>query len=364
MKQHTIMIVACLLTCVGSAQATDEVTITGFKIAPGQTKDVSIELKNDANYVAFQFDLALPDGITIEEYQADRTRVPETTTLAMARQDDGSYRFIAVAYQQEPLAGNSGGIITITVTAASDLASGNMTGCFRKIKLSEVDGTGPAYAEMSFPIVAVEPSTITANSYTREYGDENPTFGYTVEGGELEGEPEITCEATATTPTGTYPIKISKGSIKNYYVELVDGTLTITKAPLKVTAQSYTRKQGEQNPEFELLYEGWKLEDNEWTLAVRPAATTTATTESTAGTYPITVSGGESDCYDFEYVDGILTIEASSGIATLLASGQPFDVYTPAGCKIRKQVTTLKDLPRGVYIVNGLKVVKMYTNSH
>ena len=54
--------------------------------------------------------------------------------------------------------------------------------------------------------------TITAKSYTREYGEDNPTFDFTVEGATLDGTPEIICEATATSPVGTYDILIKQGT--------------------------------------------------------------------------------------------------------------------------------------------------------
>ena len=48
---------------------------------------------------------------------------------------------------------------------------------------------------------------------------------------------------------------------------------------------------------------------------------------------------------------------ATLGIERLQTSDQPFDVYTVAGQKVASQVTTLKHLPHGLYIVNGRKVV-------
>ena len=92
--------------------------------------------------------------------------------------------------------------------------------------------------------------TVTAMSYEREYGEENPTFEYAVTGGTADGNAVITCDATATSPAGTYPIIVNRGDVANTYATFVEGTLTITKVPLTVTAKSYTRKEGEDNPSF------------------------------------------------------------------------------------------------------------------
>ena len=149
---------------------------------------------------------------------------------------------------------------------------------------------------------------ITANSYTREYGEENPIFNYTIDGGSISGTPDIQCDATLLSPVGIYPIKISKGSITNYNVEYVDGTLTITKAPLTITAKSYTRTEGEDNPTFEATYKGFKNGETENVLTKGPTLTINATIASKAGTYDINVSGAEAQNYTITYIKGTLTV--------------------------------------------------------
>lgn len=53
----------------------------------------------------------------------------------------------------------------------------------------------------------------------------------------------------------------------------------------------------------------------------------------------------------------LLADNAILGIERVQASDQPFEVYSIAGQKVASQATTLKQLPRGIYIVNGRKVV-------
>lgn len=160
--------------------------------------------------------------------------------------------------------------------------------------------------------------TVTADNFTREYGDVNPAFTYTSSGGTLNGTPKISCSATKTSPVGTYTIKIDQGSVTNSDVTYVDGTLTITKAPLIITAKSYTRKQGEANPTFEVEYSGFKNGETESVLTKRPTASTTATTNSPVGTYDINVAGAEAQNYSITYVNGKLTItEKDNEIFTL-----------------------------------------------
>ena len=154
--------------------------------------------------------------------------------------------------------------------------------------------------------------TLTARSYTREYGEENPDFEFDTSGiSELKGVPAISCEATKTSPVGTYPIVIAKGTVANGSVTYVNGTLTVTKAMLTVTASDAKRVEGEPNPEFKLSYSGFKNGETEEVLTTKPQATTTADEQSPVGLYPITVSGGEAQNYDFTYVDGTLTVKTA-----------------------------------------------------
>ena len=160
----------------------------------------------------------------------------------------------------------------------------------------------------------VEAVTVTAKSYTLEYGDANPTFEYTVSGGSISGTPKITCSATKTSSVGTYTIMIEKGSVTNSNVIFVDGTLTITKAPLTITAKSYTRKQGESNPTFDVTYSGFKNGENSSVLSKQPTCITTAVSSSPPGTYDIIASGASATNYDISYVNGVLTVTQADAV--------------------------------------------------
>ena len=149
---------------------------------------------------------------------------------------------------------------------------------------------------------------IIAKSYSREYGEANPTFEFISEGEALVGTPVIACEATATSPVGEYPIVISKGSVTNENETYVNGVLTITKAPLEIAAKSYSIKQGKNLPQFELEYSGFKNNETENVLSKQPVATCEASIASLPGMYDILVSGAEATNYEISYKKGILTI--------------------------------------------------------
>ncbi len=213
-----------------------------------------------------------------------------------------------------------------------------------------------SYVAGKLTILEADEILVKVSDATMTYGDEVPVFTYTVEGGEVTGEPVITCEATSLSNAGEYVIVIEKGTINYPKLKLQNGTLTITKALLTAKAHSYEREQGQENPVFELDYEGFRNGDDVSVLTQEPVATTVATPESEVGEYAITVSGGEALNYTFTYVDGVLTVTTPSAIRAICFD-RPVDVYTLTGRKVRSGVTSLQGLPRGIYVVNGRKVV-------
>jgi hypothetical protein len=93
----------------------------------------------------------------------------------------------------------------------------------------------------------------------------------------------------------------------------VNQTLVVGKKMLTVTAVSTNRVVNTANPDFDVTYSGFKAGDDETGLVKPPTATTTAVTNSIAGTYPIVPAGGSDESYDFTYVDGTLTVERATG---------------------------------------------------
>lgn len=159
------------------------------------------------------------------------------------------------------------------------------------------------------------PLTIKANDAVRQYYSDDPTFSYTCNGfvnGDNESvlatTPILSTTATRTSNVGTYEIKVGETSSPNYSISFVNGTLTITPRTLIASVGNYERIYNEENPVFEVKYEGFVGDDDEKVLISKPEAKTTAAKTSDVGTYPINVTGGSADNYTFNYTSGILTI--------------------------------------------------------
>ncbi len=204
-------------------------------------------------------------------------------------------------------------------------------------------------------------TSIKVRNMVREYGDENPEFGYAVSGDAVHGDPIIKCEATPLSPIGRYPVSISRGSIQEEDVVLADGFLAVVPATLTASVGNYKRYVGEDNPAFIVNLDGFKNGETTTVLTQKPVATTTATKDSPVGTYPITVSGGKANNYYFEYVAGELTIEDNpTGISNITNNGVKLPVYNQIGIKISDglNLQEFQSLPKGIYIYGNKKVVK------
>jgi hypothetical protein len=191
--------------------------------------------------------------------------------------------------------------------------------------------------------VTKAPLTVTADDKTKEYGEANPALTFAYAGfkgtdgpGDLAAVP--TCSTTASQFSGVagspYPITCAGGDDDNYSFSYVDGELTVTKAPLTVTADDKTKEYGEANPALTFAYAGFKGTDGPGDLAAVPTCSTTASQFSgVAGSpYPITCAGGDDDNYSFSYVDGELTVTKAPLTVTAanqtIISGDPDPVFT------------------------------------
>lgn len=159
------------------------------------------------------------------------------------------------------------------------------------------------------PVVTAEGS--------RDYAATTATIKMLVKGAPVNGEPEYICDAIADAykSVGEYPIVVNPGTITTPGLICQSGVFTINQVKARITAQSYTREYGQPNPDFEVSkYQGFKNgETADEVILVKPVFYCEATVDSPVGVYDIVVSGAEAQNYYFDYVNGKLTIVASSG---------------------------------------------------
>ena len=203
-----------------------------------------------------------------------------------------------------------------------DLAIGNYT----------FDSEAGTFDDRFYIRIAVtDVLTITAKSYTRAYGDANPTFEYTSTGAVLKGYPSITCEATPTSNVGTYDIIISKGTVSNTYVTLVNGILTIIakvvdNPTITLSATSYTYDGTAKEPTVIVKDGETTIPASEYSVSysnnTNVGTATVTITDAEGGNYA--VSG--SVTFTITKADGSIT--APTGKSDLVYNGTAQDLIT------------------------------------
>lgn len=135
--------------------------------ADGQI-NLSIRMKNTAAIRGFQFDIYLPDGVTVVKSAKGKIigslsdgRLPEDDehSLTLSEQSDGAIRFLCGSLYDETFTGNDGEIATLTVKIAENISDGNYPIILRNMKLTETDINN--YYQTDYV-----KSTLTIKSYT------------------------------------------------------------------------------------------------------------------------------------------------------------------------------------------------------
>lgn len=162
--------------------------------------------------------------------------------------------------------------------------------------------------------------TATADNFSKVYGADLPVFTASYSGffngdtfAVISGSPGFSTTALSSSPTGTYPITIQLGTLSadNYTFGFVNGTLTINPAPLTITAVDTSKVYGAALPAFTASYSGLVNSDTPSSLTTPVSFTTSATSASPVGTYPIVPSNAASSNYTITFVDGVLTVTKS-----------------------------------------------------
>src|SRR6185312_13471063 len=106
-------------------------------------------------------------------------------------------------------------------------------------------------------------------------------------------------------------------------------TLTVTRAPLTITANDQSRPYGSNNLPLTLSYLGFVNGETSANLTTQATPTTVANARSRVGTYPITVNGAASNNYTIAYVAGTLTVTQVPLIVTVNNASKNYGAVLP-----------------------------------
>jgi len=196
-------------------------------------------------------------------------------------------------------------------------------------------------------IVNSSPASLTVNKLTqaiifnniptKTYGDE--TFAMSVQTNSglpvifSSSDPSklfISGEQAFILGTGTFVITAQQAG-NDYYLPASSSTMiTVNKAPLTITADNKQRFYGENNPPLTMSYSGLKNNENEGALDQLPSIYCIADRNSLPGNYDIVLTGGMDKNYQYQLVNGKLTIETHKLSQSIQFDAIPTKTYGDA----------------------------------
>ena len=217
-----------------------------------------------------------------------------------------------------------------------------------------------SYVDNTTSTINKAPLTVTADNQSRLYGAPNPVFSETLSGfvpGEssavITGTPTGSSAAGSGTSVGTSAITANAAGLSaaNYeFTTFVPGTLTITPAPLTVTANadSKTYNGVAYSGGNGVAYSGFVNGETSSALSGTLSYGGTSQGATDAGSYDIAPGGLTSGNYKVGYVNGTLTI--GPVVQTSQPGPQPEPVLTPpsrvlnASSQIQSELTSFNVL--------------------
>ena len=181
--------------------------------------------------------------------------------------------------------------------------------------------------------ITAAPLTITADADTKVYGATDPALTYSITGfqgtdTEADLDTAVSISRAAGEDVDTYAITPSAAADSNYSVSFVTADLSITAAPLTITADADTKVYGATDPALTYSITGFQGTDTEADLDTGVSISRAAGED--VDTYTITPSGAADSNYTVSFVTADFTITAADLTVTADADTKVYGATDPA----------------------------------
>lgn len=178
-----LLLATMALLCSLTGKADNGFAIEDFTIAAnGEPVTVEIIMNNDVVFSGFQFDLELPEGVSIKKNAQDKYTMAATNrlkvyddfeetwtpthTVECSLQPSGAYRVMVYSGSSANIKGTSGTTVLRTQLVASDqVATGNFTPKFTNIVMSQADETQYKPADCTYNCTVTLSTKVTTLGY-------------------------------------------------------------------------------------------------------------------------------------------------------------------------------------------------------
>jgi hypothetical protein len=186
--------------------------------------------------------------------------------------------------------------------------------------------------------------TVTADDKSKVYGAADPVLTYTPSGTLFYTDDYAVITgvnlSTATggdATAGTHAIVAEDGTAANYNITHVNGTLTVSKAELTVTADDKSKVYGAADPVLTYTPSGTLFYTDDYAVITGVNLSTATGGDATAGTHAIVAEDGTAANYNITHVNGTLTVSKAELTVTaddkskVYGAADPVLTYTPSG---------------------------------
>lgn len=160
------LFIASLFALLSFNAFADELVVGDITIPSGGQADLDIQMNNETELTAFQFDIKMVEGISVakntkgkliysmgDRFQND----DEEFTLSMSNPEENKYVVLGYHTVTCPISGNSGTIVTATLEASADLTVGETYYCtITNIILTDLSGHKHYQDDVTFAVTIGE----------------------------------------------------------------------------------------------------------------------------------------------------------------------------------------------------------------
>lgn len=139
-------------SCLVTVEKNNKLTVTDMTQCSGGRGVLNVLLTDEETIMGFQFDLELPEGVTVAESEGNLLaqltgNAVNTHSISSSKVDEGLYRFVVTPQGNRAISNVDGSGMTITIDVADDMPTGTYTMTIKDIEMT-VKKAGNVYEDI------------------------------------------------------------------------------------------------------------------------------------------------------------------------------------------------------------------------